>query len=102
MTSTSDIRYSSPWCAPAASLRGSVDKGIGRDAYDTHPKSPTTIARVVSTSLKALDGSSDILGSGIKEESFSQAEWGFVQNNNTRLLGLTRGFVIHLPRQMQK
>ena len=52
ITSTSEIRYVSSCCAPAASLRGSVDQLAELEEYDTHPKSPTTIARAVSTTLR--------------------------------------------------
>ena len=90
INSTSEIRYLSPWCAPAATLRSSVDQLAELEEYDTQPKSPTTIARAVSTTLRELEGSSDILGSGIKGGVFSQTEWEFVQNN-MKLLGLTRG-----------
>ena len=88
-TPTAEIRYLSSWCAPAANLRGSVDRERGRDAYDKQPRSPTTISRLVSTSLKDLEASGDILRSGIKEDSFSPTEWEFVQNN-MHLLGLSR------------
>ena len=88
-TSTAEIRYLSSWCTPAAKVRGSVGYTRGGESNDKHPRSPTTIARSVSETLKDLTERGDILWSGIKEESFSQTEWEFVQNN-MQMLSLSR------------